>query len=185
MKKLIKNKVLIGAVVIVLMVAAISIMVLAGKNSSGFPMVNKSLSNQDSNNQEQPSQAVENQVNNSQKLPENLPPGISSNTLSPISGKSGSATYLVVSSDKNSSIALEAKLPQLPQSKFYAGWLTSSSAPNKFLLLGKLQNQNGVFRLSYIGSAENYSGFDKIIVTEEAKDDDTAEMAVLSGNFKN
>ena len=78
------------------------------------------------------------------------------------------------------------KLPQPPKGAFYAAWFVYNNAPS---FTGKLEKiETGPYQGNYLlGSAskENLSGFEKVMVTLETKDDDQPEKLILEGDFKN
>ncbi len=82
------------------------------------------------------------------------------------------------------SVYAKAKLDKPKNSEFYQGWVTNPQT-NEYFSIGKMESDSaGQFNTSY--NTDNiHTGFDRIVITLETKEDDTPEKHILEGTISN
>lgn len=115
-------------------------------------------------------------------IPANLPGGVSAGNLQAVAGKTGSATAVAISDGQRYALVIAANLPAPDNNQFYFGWLTTGEDDSNFVPLGKLDQKNGQFYLSFETDA-NYSMYQTIVITQERSADSKPEVKILVGEI--
>lgn len=109
------------------------------------------------------------------KIPEN----VTRANLSDVTGGSSRGLATKVLEDGQFKHTILADLQELEKGKFYEGWLVKDE---DYIPTGRLEVQKGGWVLGF-SSATNYMDYDKVVVTEEEKDDKKPEKHILEGSF--
>ncbi len=82
------------------------------------------------------------------------------------------------------SVYAKAKLDKPKNNEFYQGWVTNTQT-KEYFSIGKMESDSiGQYNTSY--NTDNiHSGFDRIVITLETKEDNTPEQHILEGTISN
>jgi protein involved in sex pheromone biosynthesis len=109
------------------------------------------------------------------KIPEN----VTRANLSDVTGGTSRGLATKVLEDGQFKHTILADLTEPALGKFYEGWLVKDE---DYIPTGRLGVQKGGWVLGF-SSATNYMDYDKVVVTEEEKDDKKPEKHILEGSF--
>jgi hypothetical protein len=108
-----------------------------------------------------------------------VPEGVEKAALKDVTGGAGTGLATRKFEEGVFEHTLMASLPTPQAGQFYEGWLVSD---DDFILTGKLKEMKGGWYLEFEAD-QDYSDYNRVVVTLEEKDDRQPEKHVLEGSF--
>lgn len=105
--------------------------------------------------------------------------------LKDVEGKDATAVATRSVSEDSFSITILASLPTPEQGKYYQGWIIKGQEGDEdysVLTLGRLSVAKGGYLLNF-ETTQDYSDYERIVVSKETVADNQIENVVLEGNF--
>ena len=164
-----KNKYLLGAVVLIIIITAAALFL--SQNKTG--------------NQEPQTSSESTDVLESGTQPEET---VETTELAAVGGYAGGGTANRDYNGKTFVHLVVAQLPDPASGKFYEGWLVKKQPTLTFISTGKLEKEGGDDFVLLFTSETDYSDYNDVVITEETENlglDGKPETHVLEGTFTN
>jgi len=129
-----------------------------------------------------PSTSTENSTTETVGEPSMTANDIREATLTDVTGGSSTGTATIVRKDGQLIHSVIASLPTPRNGYVYEGWLVKEEPELQFISTGVLEEDEGQYTLA-VGLYNEYTGYDKVVITLEAEVDETPETHVLEGSF--
>ncbi len=165
-----KNRYLLGAVVLIIIIAGVSFFLLYQNKNGGQEPQRSSDKSEVPQPSAQPEQTVE------------------TTQLTAVGGYTGSGTANRDYNGKTFVHLVVAQLPDPASGKFYEGWLVKKQPTLTFISTGKLEKEGGDDFVLLFTSETDYSDYNDVVITEETESlglDGKPEAHVLEGSFTN
>jgi len=165
----VKNKYLLGAVVLIIIITAAALFLSQNKNGGQEPQ-----SSSDESEVPQPS-AQSGQT-------------VETTELTAVGGYAGGGTANRDYNGKTFVHLVVAQLPDPTSGKFYEGWLVKKQPTLTFISTGKLEKEGGDDFVLLFTNETDYSNYSDVVIAEETESlglDGKVETHVLEGSFTN
>lgn len=163
-----KNYVLVGIVLMVITVAAISLFVLQNRKSK--------------EENQKADEAQNNALESHEKVDE---PSVETIDLKPVNNRGGSGTANRNYNGTNFVHLVVAELDKPAAGKFYEGWIVKDGPEPKYVSTGRLEKNGNEYALLFTNKTD-YSDYRGVVITEETESlglDGKIEDHVLEGSF--